>query len=338
MSTNIRKMSTSNVRESTNSLPWDDLRYVLEVAREGSLSGAARRLGVEHSTIFRRIEQIEARLDAQLFDRQRRGYVATATGELIADAARAMEQAAMEAERRVLGADSRLHGVVRIASSEPLGANVMTPLLRDFLQQHPDIELELTLSNRQADLFKREADIALRATEAPNEDLVGREVANIRYALYAAACKVEHETIDPATADWVGFDETVARLRIARWMREQYPNAKVRLRADSMVSLAAAVGEGCGIGVLPCFIANQCPRLRRISPILEHPTMPIWLLAHPDVRRSARVHALMEHLVQQVPVRMAALEQEGQLANYQCSLPKAKPRAKRRSSREMASV
>lgn len=330
MSTNIRKRSTASVRENTDSLPWDDLRYVLEVAREGSLSGAARKLGVEHSTIFRRIEQIESRLDAQLFDRQRRGYVATATGELIAEAGRAMEQAALEAKRRVLGADSRLHGVVRIASSEPLGVNVLTPLLRDFLQQHPDIEVELTISNRHADLLRREADIALRATDRPNEDLVGREVATIRYALYASACQVEQQTIDPQQADWVGFDETVSQLRIARWMREQYPDAKVRLRADSMTSLAAAVGEGCGIGVLPCFIANLCPRLRRISPILEQPTMAIWLLAHPDVRRSARVHALMQHLMHEVPLRVQAMEQEGQTAHYQCRLPQKKRRSKRR--------
>ena len=156
-------MRKSELQKSTEPLAWDDLRTVLAVAREGSLSGAARALQVEHSTVFRRLKAIEHRFGAALFERSRSGYAATAHGEAVAESARVMEEAALAAERRVLGADVRLSGVVRIATSEMFAGHLLSRVLPAFLEAQPRIEVEITVANFNVDLTRRDADLALRA-------------------------------------------------------------------------------------------------------------------------------------------------------------------------------
>src|SRR5262249_13050999 len=149
-----------DLQKRTGQLAWDDLRTVLAVAQTGSLSGGARALDVEHSTVFRRIVEIEGRLGVRLFERARGGYSVTAQGEVLTQAARVMEEAALPAERRVLGADARLAGTVRIATSELLASYLLSPPLAEFVRTNPEIEIEVDVSNRNVDLTRREADLA----------------------------------------------------------------------------------------------------------------------------------------------------------------------------------
>ena len=303
-------MSKPALQKSTAPLAWDDLRTVLAVAREGSLSGAARVLQVEHSTVFRRLKGIERRFGAALFERSRNGYAATAHGEAVADSARVMEQAALAAERHVVGADVRLSGVVRIATTEMFGCYLLPRVLPSFLEAHPDIEIEIDVSNRNVDLTRREADLALRSTNQPPEHLYGREVGELRYAVFAHR-RYFRGGKAPALEDlpWIGFDESLRRLEIARWLRTRLPELRTRLRADSLIAMMQAAANGLGAAVLPLFAADFQPGLCRLTEVLDQPRLRLWVLNHAEVRENARVRALSRHLALELPGTLATLQQ-----------------------------
>lgn len=301
------------LHERTGRLAWDDLRTVLAVVREGSLSAAARALGVEHSTVFRRIEDIERRLGARLFERDRGAWLPNAHAEALAEAGREIEAAVLDAERRVLGADARLVGVARIATSELLGSFLLPCLLGEFLDAHPQIELEVQVGDHAVDLARREADLAVRAAPQPPDHLVARRLATIRYAVYMQRQRYEAlgAPTDLAALPWLGFDARLAHLAVARWFAAHVPQAAPRLRFDSLMTLLRAAAAGAGAAVLPTFAAAQAPCLVRISEPIPDLEMPIWLLTHPDVRGNARVRALAAHLVEHAPARLQALLEGG---------------------------
>jgi DNA-binding transcriptional LysR family regulator len=324
-------MSKQNLHERTGSVDWNDLRTVLAVARAGSLAGAARALELRHSTVFRRIEDVERRLGVRLFERSRSGWTPNAQGEAAARAATDMESAALSAERAISGADERLEGVIRIATSELLAGYLLPPLLRRFLAQHPGIEIEADVSNRNVDLTRREADLALRATTQPPEMLVGRRVAVMRYAVYASKAILGHRRGPPLLQDlpWVGFDERIAHFQIAKWFRAALPQVRPRLRLDSMPALLKAAAAGVGAVVLPTFAAAQEPALLRVTPAIDGPEMGLWLLNHPDVRGNARVRALTGFLAQAVPAELERLAEAGATCKAFAACPLAARRRRR---------
>ena len=326
-------MSKPNLQERTGTLDWNDLRTVLAVARAGSLAGAARTLELRHSTVFRRIEQAEARLGARLFERSRSGWSPNTQGDAVARAAADMESAALGAERAISGADARLEGTIRIATSELLAGHLLLPLLGRFLAEHPGIEIECDASNRNVDLTRREADVALRATTQPPEMLVGRRVAVMQYAVFASKAVLGRGRGAPVLADlpWVGFDERIAHFQIARWFAEALPDVRPRLRLDSMSALLKAGAAGAGAVLLPVFAAAQEPALLRVTTPIVGPEMGLWLLHHPDVRGNARVRALSAYLAQAVPQEIERLSREGATCKAFAACPLAGRRRVRRS-------
>ena len=304
-------MRKPDLQKRTGSLPWDDLRCVLAVARAGSLSGAARELGLEHSTIFRRLNSIEKRLGVKLFERSRSGYTPTANGEFAAAAASAMESEALAIERRMLGADARLTGVVRLATSELFAGFLLPQVLKDFMEAHPAIEIELDVSSRVVDLARREADLALRATSAPPDHLIGREVGEVRYAVYGTQQYAGTSTAELADLPWLGFDENIAYLAIARWQRTAHPDSKARVRFNSLAPMLQAAAEGLGIAVLPLFAADYHASLSRLSPVLDQPRMKLWVLSHRETRENARVLALSRYLTRHLPQILAQRQKLG---------------------------
>ncbi len=303
-------MRKTSLQERTDALAWEDLRTVLAVVRGGSLSAAARALKLQHSTVFRRVEDIERRLGAQLFERERGQYRANAHAELLAETGQEIEAAVLEAERRVLGADARLSGVIRIATSEALGSFLLPCLLQDFLSQHPQIEIEVDVDNQPVDLTRREADLAVRATQDPPEQLLGRQLATVHYAVYLQRSRLNEMGDSPSLEemDWIGLNDRVSHLAVARWSALNLPFAAPRLRFDSLMTLLRAANVGAGAAVLPTFAAAQCPDLVRITDPIPDLLMPVWVLSHPDARGNARVRALVQHLVDLASLRLAALE------------------------------
>ncbi len=304
-------MGKRRLQKRTRSLGWDDLRCVLAIARTGSLSGAARALGVGHSTVFRRLNAIERRLGVTLFDRTREGYSVTSNGELAVAAASAMEIEALAVERRMLGASARISGVVRLATSELFAGFLLPAVLHEFLALHPEIEVEIDVSSRAVDLTRREADLALRASNAPPDDLIGRQVGELRYAVYGARGQPPAPSLAALTElPWLGFDQSLSHLTIARWRDTHLANARTRVRFNSFAPMLHAVGEGLGIAILPIFAADRLDTLSRLTSVLDDPRMKLWVLSHGDTRDNARVRALAQHLARYLP-RVLMARQKG---------------------------
>ncbi|MBS0422022.1 MAG: LysR family transcriptional regulator [Proteobacteria bacterium] len=298
-------MRKPTLQKRTASLEWDDLRCVLAIARAGSLSGAARALAVEHSTVFRRLNAIEKRLGVKLFQRTRGGYVPTESGEITAASASVMESQALDIERRIVGADERLSGVVRLATSELFAGYLLPQALKTFSAAHPDIEIEVDAASRIVDLNRREADVALRASTSAPEHFVGKQVGELRYAMYAAPEVIPPTPYNLSELPWLGFAESLSYLAIARWQRAQSARTP-HVRFGSLASMMQAAAEGLGVAILPLFAAEYQPTLVRLGAALDQPRMRLWVLSHKEVRNNARVKALSRHLIREVPRVLSA--------------------------------
>jgi DNA-binding transcriptional LysR family regulator len=224
-----------------------------------------------------------------------------------------MEEAALEAERRLLGADGRLAGTVRVATSEMIGGYLLARVIQPFLAAHPAMEIEFDVSNRSLDLTRREADVAIRATRDPPENLVGRKLASMGYAVYASPSLLPRGSKAPdlEKLPWVGFDERLGHLQVSRWLERALPNVRPRLRIDSLATMQRAAAAGAGAAVLPVFAASQDKDLVRVTDVVPDVGMDLWVLTHPDLRGNARVRALMDHFVEAVPKELERIVKGG---------------------------
>ncbi|WP_245427016.1 LysR family transcriptional regulator [Mesorhizobium sp. YM1C-6-2] len=289
---------------------WDDLRVFLAVARAGSLSGAARTLGVNHSTVFRRIGAFEEVLTVRLFERQPGGYLLTPAGEELRDGALRVEEEIASLSRKVSGQDLRLSGSVRVTTIDMLAFGLLPRHLAGFRDAYPDIEVELIVGNATLNLSRREADIALRVGNAPAETLVGRRVGRLAFAVYGSASyRARRPEADLAQHDWIGYDsehEALVR-RITRFL----PEAKPTLRTNSVASALFAAKAGLGLAPLPCGLADLEPDLTRIAPLPDEFTLDLWLLTHEDLRQTGRIRAFLDFLAEELAKEAPLLEGRG---------------------------
>ncbi|UYG04523.1 LysR family transcriptional regulator [Halomonas sp. LR3S48] len=272
------------------SLHWDDLRVVQAIAETGSLSGAGRRLGTSHATVFRRLNAIEARLGVALFERSRTGYAPTPAGEDLAAVAARVEAEVLGAERRVVGRDLKLSGSIRVTTTDTLLMGLLSPIFADFQRTHPEIVLEVAVSNQLFNLSQRDADVAVRPSLSPPEHLVGRRAGRIAQAAYARA--------DSAADAWVGPDRHLGYAALDAWMAANGANERCRYRVDTMLGMLAAARDGLGSAVLPCYLADAEPALTRIGEPIPELATDLWLLTHPDLRRVTRIRAFMAFLAE----------------------------------------
>lgn len=279
---------------------WNDLRLVLTIVRTGSLTAAAKALGVVHSTAFRRLATLEQRLGVRLFERLPAGvYAPTDAGERIAGAAERVETETAALDRDLLGADHRLSGRVRVTCSETLAYSLLTPAIAAFRRQHPGIVIDLVIDNRVLSLSRREADIALRVSRPREGDLFGRKVADVGWALYAApslldiAGPVDLDALD--RHPFVGWEQHVTGVNAADWMSQRVTEAAIVYRTSSVINQMIAARDGVGVAVLPCFLGDAEPGLRRavVQP-LDELGRELWIVTHADLRRTARVRTFMD--------------------------------------------
>ena len=277
-------------------MDWDDLRYVLAISRTAGLSPAARALGVNPSSVYRRLEALERQLEVRLFERLRSGYRLTESGEALAEAAARMEAEALAVERRVLGTDVRLQGHIRVSTSEAFAIHVLPPYLGAFRQTYPGVSLDLAVSNQLVDLSRRDADVVIRATASAPEQLVGRSVARIGIAAYASPAYLDGMGRRRALAeyDWIGFTGALSHIRQARWLEQNIPDKQQTIRVDSFGTVINTVASGAGCGMLPCFAGDDDARFERLPGTYEATDVQLWVLTHPDLRRSARVRACLQ--------------------------------------------
>ncbi len=279
-------------------MDWDDLRYVLALARDRTLSRAAERLGATHTTVGRRLRAIEQSLGVRLFDQTPEGYVATTAGLEVAEVAERMESELHALEASVLGRDARLEGKLRVATMDLLFRRHQTAFA-EFIVRHPDVELTVTSSDTEVSFTRREADVALRMTNSPPEYLVGRKVGRIEFAAYASRGLIERVGAEaPLGAfPWLHWDERMNMRWLDAWLANNAPGAKIAMRMDfATLGLREAVAAGIGAHFLPTFDGDSHPSLARISPVQHEYSRDVWLLTLPELRTNRRVRAFMEHM------------------------------------------
>lgn len=270
-------------------MDWDDLRLFLAIARAPSLTRAAQALGVNQSTVSRRLAAMEKQLDARLVERVAGGHALTAAGtELFATAAEVEEEIA-RIDRRVAGRNARLSGRLRVTCTDNFCNSYLAPHFARFAAEHPDIDLDVITRYQHLSLARREADVAIRTTVKPPETLVGRRLFRFALAAYGAADYVERagSGVDPADLDWIGWEsDSFNRFMIL----DHFPGAQIRHRADSLLDMRSLARAGLGVAVIGCFAADPDPGLRRVypDPITDN-KMDLWVLSHPDMWRAARV-------------------------------------------------
>jgi DNA-binding transcriptional LysR family regulator len=275
-------------------MDWDDIRYFLALARVGSVRTAGAALGVSHSTVARRVESLEARLAARLFDRNRDGYFLTEAGRRMLPGAERIEREMSALERGLIGQDDRLAGSVTVTCFDTYVARLVMRELNGLCREHPEVELSVTTDIRPFDLTRREADVAIRVLgigAQPPEFLIGVELAPVTMASYVAT---RHEArLDPehegSTPRWVGFQ---TRAPQSSWVAQSsYPQVPIWGAFSTLELLVQAAHEGLGLVMLPTYVGDREPGLRRLArPDLRH-AADLWLLSHPDLRDNARFRA-----------------------------------------------
>jgi len=270
---------------------------VLAVCREGTLSGAARALGVNHSTVFRRICTIEGKLGVRLFERLASGYMMTEAGEVMLASGERVENEMLGLSRKLIGRDLQLSGVLRVAVPDALLIKILMPHLSVFSRRYPKIQLELIIPNNYLNLTRRESDIAVRVTQEPPETALGRRICPMMTTIYSSIEYLARQT-GGAIEDsiWLLPDESLIQMPIIKWLDRNYPKAILGLRCNTLLGLYEAVTQALGVSALPCFLGDSDARLKRILPLTDELDSELWLLTHPDLRRTARVRALMDFL------------------------------------------
>lgn len=283
-------------------MAWSDLQVFLAVCEQGSIGAAAKALHVNHSTVLRRIAGLERGLAVRLFDRLPRGYTLTAHGHELAAAVAGVPEQLDAAQRRVTGADLALAGTIRLTAPDTLVQALLLPLLVEFRRRHPRVQLEVVANNGFLNLTQREADVAVRGSNRPPENLVGRRAGRVRTAMYASREYLQSLGPDATPADyaWVGHDAALSHLMSAQWVNRHVDAARVALRVNSLVALADAVAAGAGVGWLLCPLGDARDGLQRLGPPPPELDTQIWVLTHPDLKRVARIRALTDFLYERL--------------------------------------
>ena len=278
---------------------WDNLRYVLAVANKGSAAAAARELGVNRATVLRRINAFQEDLKCRLFERGDNGYVLTPEAEKIIDAAREVENTLFVMQRQIVGRELTLEGEVRVTTTDTFMESLITPHLATFHRKHPHIMVEVVTTRDILDLERRDADIAIRPTRTPPPNLAGRRIYRVEFGV-CGALDGAREVDEPACFQqpWIGFDATLRSTPVGDWFETRIPAERVSMRVDSFLVAKTAAEHGIGLALLPRLLGDASSRLTRLSVSTEGLSNDLWLLTHPDLTRSARVNALIEHFTE----------------------------------------
>lgn len=281
---------------------WDLFRSFLAVLREGSLSGAARSLGMTQPSLGRHVRELEQALGVPLFSRASTGLLPTDAAIELRPHAEAMASAAASVQRAASGARDTLQGVVRITASEVMGVEVLPALLTGFRRTHPGIVIELSTTNRNEDLLRRDADVAVRHAAPGQDALVARHVCDIPIGLHAHADYLATAGRPRSVADvvdhaLVGYDEEKPFMRAMRPAGFPYVREHFALRTDNSLAELAAIRAGFGIGFCQVPLARRSGLVRLFPKTLEIP-LGVWVAVHEDQRTSRRVRAVFDHLAE----------------------------------------
>ena len=286
----------------TSDIGWELYRSFLSVLIEGSLSGAARALGVAQPTVGRHVEALEKSLGLALFTRSQIGLMPTEAALSLRSYAETMQSTAAALERAAASQGTGVRGTVRVTASDVIGVEVLPPIIANLRDEHPDLVLELVLTDRMQDLLRREADIAVRMARPRQELLVARRVGQIELGLHAhrrylSRYGTPNTMADLARHALIGFDQTTAFIRsagkgLSGWRREAFA-----MRTDNNLAQLALIRSGAGIGVCQAAIARRDDSIIRLFPRHFSLQMETWITMHEDLRNSPRCRVAFDALV-----------------------------------------
>lgn len=278
-------------------MEWNDLRVFLAIAREGTLSAAARKLAQTQPTMGRRLRALEGAVGHKLFQRTKDGFLLTDEGTAVLDHAERMEEEALAIDRRLAAQEQLLEGALRVTSSDWFGVSILTPVLAEFADLQPRVTVELLTDARFLSLSRREADLAFRIRPFEEPDVVSRKLLHMRYGVYAHAGIGHTVADDGAGATLLALDSAFAGIPDDSWLQRKLPKARVGFRSNSRDVQARMCALGAGIAVLPTPLGDSLVGVERIDLGAQPPGRDTWIGYHRDLRRLARLRALIDFIV-----------------------------------------
>ncbi len=276
-------------------IDWEDIKTVLYLVKGGSLAKAGAQLGVNYTTVARRISRLENALDQQLFLKAKAGYIATEAGLRVAEAAEGMEKQDHSLRRYLMAAQEPSTGLLTVTAPPLLVGPYLAKVIKMFNAAHPNVGINIRATNSTLDLNKPEADIAIRVSNTPDENLVGQRLAKQRVASFASAELAQALQDDPgATIRWLGMTYWTSPPKASL---KHYPNAEIAFRFDDMSALIGAVQNGLGVARLPMFLGNATNGLVQVPILQPQSYWDIWVLTHNDLRTAPKITAFKEILI-----------------------------------------
>lgn len=274
-------------------LEWDDLKLVLAIGRARSITQAAKQTGLHHSTLFRRMADIEDRVGAKLFERQQGDYQPTTSGMAAMETAEKLEAEMAVLARTLAGQDIRPSGTVRLTTTDTLLHAVLSDDLAAFAKAYPEITVQVVTDNRFYDLNRHDADIAIRPSNTPNENLVGRQIAPIRSVICGAKGMTHPTDSDGA---WITCDESLAHIKAAQWRDRHFADQHVAMRSNSLLNVARLVDAGAGYAVLPLFLTGAFANIAVLGDAIDGLDNDLWMLMHRDLKSVPRMRAFNDFM------------------------------------------
>jgi DNA-binding transcriptional LysR family regulator len=280
------------------SMEWSDVKVFLTIARTGTLMAAARQIGLSQPTMGRRLKALEASLSLTLFQRTSDGFVLTAEGESVLGHAERMEEEALAFQRELEGREPGLEGSLRVSSSDWFGVCVLSPMLAGFIRQHPRVSVELLTDARLLNLARREADLVFRIQPFDEPYILQRKLMHVDYAVFGAAGQEAPKPGNGTGVALVTLDTAYSDFPDVVWLRRMLPNAHVAFASNNRQVQARLCAAGTGLAVLPVVLGDQTPGLQRIDLGEAPPGRDVWLGYHRDLRRLARLRALIDFTIE----------------------------------------
>jgi DNA-binding transcriptional LysR family regulator len=293
------------MRDQASDVDWDDFRSVLAIVRGGTVSAAAKQLGVDHTTVIRRVDRLERQLSAKLFDRRKTGYQLTDAGHRVAASAEALESTIVANQEQIGGSRAQLTGTVRIGAPDGFGTHFLAPRLAALADRHPGLDLELVATARLFSLSKREADIAISLSLPKEGQVVGRKLVDYSLGLYAAPRYLERfapiaHRDDLAGHRFVGYIGELLYTPELDYLPQVSPKISASFRSANLIAQFNATVAGFGIAVLPRFMATGAPGLVAVLPEQVSIQRSFWLLMHADSKDLARIRAVADYIYETV--------------------------------------
>lgn len=286
----------------TKNISWDDWRIVNAIATTGTTSRAAEHLGLNQSTVFRRISQLEQLLGVRLFERDKTGFQLTTEGESVWSDIKQLQEITSSIENRVMGLDKRPAGEVKLSVNSTVFRYFLRNSIKEFRQSYPEIKLRLDINDRLVNMKEREADVVIRGSNDPDPDLYGRRITRLSYAIYVGVDwsdpKLEHQAyaMDPSKLTWIGWDGSLLATAPGQWMRKVLGETPTAISSNEVETMAHLAASGHGCALLPRFMGDRHQRLTPISDTVPGLYTELWALTHSELRKTVRVSALLKYV------------------------------------------